>query len=102
MSANAGLNEPPAISAGITTQPLGPQAEALSRMGDLDPHRFSRAWQCARQVTDGRITGLAETTVNDGPALLVYHRPGGEPVVTVFTGCVTGTPKAGPTAPLPR
>lgn len=102
VSASAGLNEPPAISARLTTQSLGPQAEALARLGDLDPHRFSRAWKCARQVTDGRITGLAETTVNGGRALLVYHRLGGEPVVTVVTGCASATPTAGPTAPLPR
>ena len=102
VSASAGLNEPPAISARISTQSLGPQAEALSRLGDLDPHRFSRAWQCAREVTDGRITGLAETTVNDSRALLVYHRLDGVAVVTVVTGCAAGTPTAGPTAPLPR
>lgn len=102
LSASAGLNEPPTVAARINTQSLGPQAEALAQSDDLDPHRFSRAWKCARKVTDGRITGLAETSVNGRPALLVYLRSGGRDAVTVVTGCDSDSPAAEATAPLPR
>ncbi len=101
LSASAGLNEPPNIATVVNTGQLGPQARALEQAADLSPHRFSRAWQCARQVTDGRIIGLASTTVDRSPALLVYTREDGLTQVTVVTGCSTD-PSAGPSAPLTR
>jgi len=67
----------------------------------LSPHRFSQAWDCARKVTDGRITGLAASTVDGTPALLVYTESDGSTQVTVVTGCGADTPSAGPSALLP-
>lgn len=101
LSARAGLNEPPQLSA-ISSSELGVDARELERATDLDPHRFSQAWQCAREVTDGRITGLAYTVVDDKRALLVYTRAAGENLVTVITGCDSGTPVAGASATVRR
>ena len=101
LSANAGLNEPPLVAA-VNTSDLGVQAERLDERRSLLPHRFSRAWQCAREATDGRITGLASTHLDGTPALLVYTRSTDTTLVTVVTGCDTPTPTAGPSALLPR
>ena len=100
-SATAGLNEPPVVAA-VSSSNLGAQAGALLQREELDPHWFSRAWQCARQVTDGRIVGLAASTVDGTPALLVYTRSGATTEVTVVTGCGAGRPSAGPTAEVSR
>jgi Putative zinc-finger len=99
-SATAGLNEPPVVAA-VSSSNLGAQAGALVQEG-LEPHRFSRAWQCAREVTDGRIVGLASSTVDGTPALLVYTRSGATTEVTVVTGCATGRPSSGPSALVSR
>ena len=99
-SATAGLNEPPVVAA-VSSSNLGAQAGALVQDG-LEPHRFSRAWQCAREVTDGRIVGLASSTVDGTPALLVYTRSGATTEVTVVTGCATGRPSPGPSALVSR
>jgi hypothetical protein len=102
ISATAGLNEPPVVAA-INSNDLGSEARALEQAGGgLSPHRFSQAWECARQVTDGRITGLAASTVDGTPALLVYTKSEGSTLVTVVTGCGAGTPSTGPSAVLPR
>ena len=101
LSARVGLNEPPVVAAVNSTE-LGPDATALERVIDLDPHRFSRAWQCARRATAGRIVGLASSTVDGTPALLVYTRSDGETQVTVVTGCNGAQPSAGPSAVLSR
>ena len=101
VSARVGLNEPPVVAA-VNSTDLGPDATALERVTDLDPHRFSRAWQCARRVTAGRIVGLASSTVDGTPALLVYTRSGGQAQVTVVTGCNGAEPSAGPSAVLSR
>jgi len=99
-SATAGLNEPPVVAA-VSSSNLGAQAGALERDG-LAPHRFSRAWQCAREATDGRIVGLASSTVDGTPALLVYTRSGATTEVTVVTGCGMGRPSPGPSALVSR
>ena len=99
-SATAGLNEPPVVTA-VSIANLGAQAGAVQRDG-LAPHRFSRAWQCAREATDGRIVGLASSTVDGTPALLVYTRSGAATQVTVVTGCATGRPSPGPSALVSR
>jgi len=102
ISAGAGLNEPPILAA-ITSSDLGAEARQLEKAaGGLSPHRFSQAWDCARKVTDGRITGLAAGTVDGTPALLVYTKSDDSTQVTVVTGCGAGTPSAGPSAVLPR
>ena len=101
LSARAGLNDPPVVAA-VSSAALGTDAGALERRIDLDPHRFTRAWQCARQVTSGRITGIAATTVDGVPALLVYVKSGGVTQVTLVTGCNDDEPSAGPSAVLDR
>ena len=102
ISASAGLNEPPVVAA-VNSRDLGVDARALEQAsGGLSPHRFSQAWNCARKVTDSRITGLAASSLDGAPALLVYTKSDGSAQVTVVTGCGAGTPSAGPSALLPR
>jgi hypothetical protein len=102
LSASAGLNEPPVVAA-VNGNDLGSEARALEQAaGGLSPHRFSQAWDCARKVTNGRITGLAVSTVDGMPALLVYTKSDESTLVTVVTGCGAGTPSTGPSAVLPR
>lgn len=100
VSASAGLNEPPSVVSTVNSGDLGPEARALQQSRDLGPHRFSKAWRCARKVTDGRIVGIASTTVDGGPALLVYTRSDGVKLVTVVTGCRGGSPIGGASVPL--
>ena len=102
VSTSTGLNEPTTTSVAVSSKNLGQQARALQESRDLDPHRFSAAWDCARQVTDGRITGIASAVVDGVPALLVYTRSDAATVVTVVTGCDRGTPSAGPSTQLLR
>jgi anti-sigma factor RsiW len=102
ISASAGLNEPPVVAA-VNSRDLGVDARALEQAsGGLSPHRFSQAWNCARKVTDSRITGLAASSLDGAPALLVYTKSDGSAQVTVVTGCGAGIPAAGPSALLPR
>jgi anti-sigma factor RsiW len=102
ISASAGLNEPPVVAA-VNGRDLGADARALEQAsGGLSPHRFSQAWDCARRVTDGRITGLAASSLDGTPALLVYTESDGSMQVIVVTGCGADTPSAGPSALLPR
>jgi anti-sigma factor RsiW len=101
ISASAGFNEPPVVAA-VSSADLGAQARALEEAsGGLSPHRFSQAWGCARKVTAGRITGLASSTVDGTPALLVYTKSEASTQVTVVTGCRVGMPSAGLSAVLP-
>ena len=53
-------------------------------------------------MTDDRIVGLASSTVDGTPALLVYTRSGATTEVTVVTGCATDRPSAGPSALVSR
>lgn len=99
VSAAAGLNEPPVV-AGVAATALAAQAGAFE--ASAGRHLFSRAWQCARDVTDGRITGLASSRLDGQPALLVYTRAGAGTQVVVVTGCAQDSPTAGPSAVLPR
>jgi hypothetical protein len=101
ISAGVGLNEPPVVAA-VNSSDLATQARALEEAnGGLSPHRFSQAWDCAREVTDRHITG-ASSTVDGTPALLVYTESDRSTQVTVVTGCRAGTPAAGQSATLPR
>ena len=95
-SATLGLNEPPTVSISTAPGQLGPQAEELRARTDLDPHRFSAAWRCARQATAGRIVGLAATTASGSPAVLVYVRSANGLGVQVVTGCGTDDPTSTP------
>jgi anti-sigma factor RsiW len=102
LSATAGLNEPPQTSAVVNTRQLGAEAHSLLKSADLGPHRFSRAWRCARDVTSGRITAISSVVVDGEPALLVYTRSDDTQLVTVVTGCAADQPVAGPSTTLPR
>lgn len=103
LSATAGLNEPTEVApAVVSTGQLKSQAYSLLENDDLSPHRFSQAWRCARDVTDGRITALTSAVVDGKPALLVYTRRDGTERVTVVTGCDSGRPSAGPSTTLSR
>ena len=76
------------------------QATELRERSDVDPHRFSQAWWCARQATSGRIVGLVATTSDAQPAVLVYVRSADGLGVQVVTGCGTPDPSATPWQPL--
>ncbi len=102
VSARAGLNEPPSGAAAVSSGSLRTQAGALKRSGDVDPHRFSQAWWCARRVTAGRITGIASVTVDGTPALLVYLRSDAETQVAVVEGCHDDAPRVTATRSLTR
>jgi hypothetical protein len=103
LSAAAGLNEPPGTApAVVSSGRLGPEARSIEQRSDLSPHRFSQAWQCARQATDGRITAITSAVVDGQPALLVYLEDDGRSSVTVVTGCDAGRPVPGPSTTLPR
>jgi hypothetical protein len=91
-SATLGLNEPPTVSISTSPGQLVTQARDLHDRTDLDPHRFSQAWWCARRVESGRIVGLASTTADAQPAVLVYVRSSRGLGVSVVTGCDTGRP----------
>ena len=101
LSATAGLNEPPVVMTAVSSTDLANQARSIQQGQDLDPHRFSNAWFCARSATRGRITGLAAARVDGSPALLVYTRSGAASV-TVVTGCNNPQPTAIASAVLPR
>jgi anti-sigma factor RsiW len=91
ISAAAGLNEPPSLSVAIGSE-LDSAARSIAGSGDLSPHRFSHAWQCALEVIDGRITGLVSVTYEATPALLVYARHQGNTHVAIVTGCEDNRP----------
>ncbi len=95
LSASAGLNEPSALSPTQVHQAaLADQARTLAQNRNLDPHLFSAAWRCARQVTTGRITGITPVYVAGDENYLVYTRSSGRTYATLVTGC-DGTPSAG-------
>jgi hypothetical protein len=102
LSAAAGLNEPRPSTVAVDSRQLAAGAGVIRRATDLEPHRFSRAWNCARRVTSGRITGLASATVDGAPALLVYTVAANGTMVTVVSGCNTDSPTAAGSTTLPR
>ena len=101
VSARAGLNEPPVLGVALSTTDLAAEAQQVAAERDLDPHRFSQAWLCARSATRGRITGLVGARVDGGPALLVYTRDEGASSVVVVRGCAGAAPAAVASAALP-
>lgn len=103
MSASIGLNEPSADQpAFVDSNRLGAEASAVKAARDLEVHRFSKAWTCARGVTQGRITGITTAVVDGNPAYLVYTRADSVTSVTVVSGCDGPSPAAGPSATLQR
>ncbi|MFP5283695.1 MAG: hypothetical protein ACLGIF_09620 [Actinomycetes bacterium] len=102
LSASIGMNEPPVAIAAVDSDQLSRQAEAIRAARDPDAHVFSRAWDCARQVTTGEITGLATAVVDGREGLLVFTKTGPELRVTVVTGCEAGAPAPGPSTLVTR
>lgn len=103
MSASIGLNEPSADQpARVDSNRLGAEASAVKAARDLEVHRFSQAWKCARGVTQGRITGITTAVVDGTPAYLVYTRTDSVTSVTVVSGCDGPNPTVGPSATLDR
>lgn len=96
VSSSAGAAEPP------TEQPVMVQQGALQASaaavaeGNLDPYRFTRAWNCARQVTDGRITGIRSMVLDQRSGYLVIIGDDADTRAVFVTGCDTDTPAAGP------
>ena len=91
ISAAAGLNEPASLPVAVGPE-LDSAARSIAESGDLSPHRFSHAWQCALEVMEGRITGLVSVTFEATPALLVYARHQGKTHVAIVTGCADNRP----------
>ena len=101
LSATAGLNEPPVVAALSSGEDLGAQAGAVAQARRPDAAPVLPAPGSAPgEVTDGRIVGIASTTVDGVPALLVYLRKDGATQVVVVTGCGGEAPSAGPSAPV--
>lgn len=97
ISASAGMNEPSAISpVQVHPDALASQASELAEDRDLDPHLFSAAWRCARQVIDGRITGITPVYTEGEETYLVYTRAGGITYARLLHGCADDNPTAGP------
>lgn len=100
VSSTAGLNEPTAAQRVVlSSHSLAPQLNSLNHRG-LDAHLFSAAWRCARQVTDGSVSGIRKATIDGAPAMLVYQERDNQTVVTIVTGCDSGHPEAGRTTTL--
>ena len=97
-SATLGFNEPPSVSISTAPGQLVEQAQELNDRTDLQPHRFSQAWWCAREAgasANGRhIVGLASTTAGGQPAVLVYVRSPNGLGISVVTSCGTADPVA--------
>ena len=101
ISASAGLNEPPVVAA-VNSRDLGTEARALEQAsGGLSPAPLFPSPGLCPQGHRRIITGLAASTVDGTPALLVYTESDGSTQVTVVTGCGADTPSAGPSALLP-
>lgn len=104
LSATSGTDEPSAdrpIVAG-DQHALASSAASAAAGGDLESHRFTKAWLCARKVTDGSITGIRPTVLNAQHGYLVFLDSGSSARAVFVYGCDTGTPTAGPTIKLPR
>lgn len=104
ISSVLGLNEPGVASPiAVTSQHLAAQARVIEQANDLAPHLFSNAWSCAREFTEGKITGLVQVIADGSPGLLVYVEGPGDDIARVMTvtGCESGHPVAGPATPLP-
>lgn len=96
ISASAGMNEPTAISP-VQVHPdgLASQASRIAEDRDIDPHFFSAAWRCARQVINGRITGITPVYSDGDETYLVYTRAGGITYARLLYGCADNAPVAG-------
>ena len=103
LSASAGANEPPADQpiVAANAQSLASSA-ARAASGDLDSYRFSKAWQCAREATNGSITGILTTVLGGQHGYLVFLRTNSGHEAVFVSGCDTGTPTAGPTVKVDR
>jgi anti-sigma factor RsiW len=103
LSASTGADEPPTNRPIVATDPHSLASSAASAAAnDLDAYRFSKAWRCARKVTDGRISGIRSAVVEGQPGYLVFLESGASRHAVFVHGCDTDTPTAGPTVALPE
>lgn len=94
LSASAGTDEPPADQPMVVSKEnLDKVAAAEARSGKLNAHRFSRAWHCVRQVTDGRVDGIRSTVMDGQQGYLVLLRKDGETRAAFVIGCDTDDPE---------
>lgn len=103
LSAASGTDEPtdhPIIAQ--NQQSLASAAASAAAHDDLEAHRFTRAWLCARKVTDGSITGIRRTVLNDQSGYLVFLKSGSGTKAIFVHGCDAGHPTAGPAVKLHR
>jgi hypothetical protein len=100
-SAAAGTDEPPADSPVVVASDRFEQAAGRLWQQDLGSYRFTRAWSCAREATDGRIAGIRAGVLNGEPGYLVFLQQQDRASAVFVTGCDTATPLAGPSAALP-
>lgn len=101
LSAASGTDEPtdhPIIAR--NQQSLASAAASAAARGDLEAHRFTKAWLCARKVTDGSITGIRPTVLNDQRGYLVFVDSDSGSRAIFVHGCDTGRPTAGPAVKL--
>lgn len=102
LSSVSGHNEPVADHPFVVNGgQLGSATELQNRSG-LSPHRFSDAWNCARRVTSGRITGIRASVVNGRSGFLVFLAGAGDSTRVVFVSNCGIAPSAGPSAVLPK
>ncbi|GAB3917390.1 hypothetical protein GCM10011575_31860 [Microlunatus endophyticus] len=98
LSAASGANEPPNDQPIVATDTESLASSAASAAAsDLDAYRFTKAWRCAREVTDGKITGIRSAVLKGEPGYLVFLESGPNKHAVFITGCDSGDPTAGPT-----
>jgi hypothetical protein len=103
LSASTGTDEPPTDRPIVAANPRSLASSAASAAADdLDAYRFSKAWRCARKVTDGTITGIRSTVLDGRPGYLVFLTADSEHRAVFIHGCDTDNPTAGPTVVLPE
>jgi hypothetical protein len=94
LSASAGTDEPPADHpVVISSERLAEAAAAEAQRGKMNAHRFSRAWQCVKQVTDGRVDGIRTTVMDGQHGYLVILRENDQSRAVFITGCDTDNPR---------
>jgi anti-sigma factor RsiW len=98
LSAASGTAEPPADRPiAVQNKAALASSAASAASADLDAYRFSRAWFCARKVTDGPISGIRSAVLLDQRGYLVFLKSGSTVRAVFVHGCETGNPQPGPT-----
>lgn len=99
-SSSVGAAEPPTDRPLLVDQNSLQSSAAAVAQGDLDPYRFTQAWNCARKVTDGDISGIKATVLDSRSGYLVFLDSDTRAVFV--SGCDTDSPTAGPRVDIHR